>query len=136
MTLSRSATLKSASQYNKQYYDEHKDDINNNARIDYKYNEDNRNKRLNYYKQFEKNINCEICNVNIKNEKYIRFHNMSYKHLNNVKIKELLENNNKNLNLVIQDNINKDKTLDKLKLELEKKSIKPLELSELRKRRF
>lgn len=122
--------------YNKTYYDDNKDDINEKARIDYKYNEDNKNKRLNYYKKFEENLTCEICNVNIKNKKYLRFHNMSYKHLNNEKLQELLEENNKNLELVLQDNIDKEQILDKLKLELENKRIKPLELTELRKRRY
>lgn len=130
--------------YNKKYYDENKEEINNLARINYLYEKP---KWREYYKKFEKPTECE-CGDIIKNLKWVKYHEKSNKHINNLKLKSINELE-KNLDIVLQDNINKEKELleknertesalqehllaEKLLLQkLDKLIIKPLELSEL-----
>lgn len=118
--------------YNKKYYDENKEEINELARLIYPF----QNYRKDYYKKFEKNIKCD-CGDIIKNEKWIKYHIKTKKHENNLKLKTINELED-NLNIVLQDNINKENELLEKNKKLDSFIIKPLELSELqyRKRKY
>jgi hypothetical protein len=118
--------------YNKDYYEKNKDNINELARLSYSFQD----YRREYYKKFENPTQCE-CGDFIKNEKWIKYHIKTNKHINNLKLQSIDELT-ENLDLVLKDNIIKEQELLEKNEKLDKLIIKPLQISELsyRKRKY